>query len=252
MDNLADLVRTQLGTEDALWTPNYREVSSSQESNALQKQKGDRVVLVSSSWHPLVGTAALELAPLPLHQQICEFGSQALTSGCSRLQLLPLFLLPGVHVMEDIPAEVATAQEQLGNTIKLNLRPHLGAHPGLKPLLANQINLEASAALVLLSHGSRRPGSNTPVEAVAEYLGGVAAYWSVSPSLEEQITALAEAGQQRIAILPYFLFAGGITDAIAQTVAELQAQFPHLQLSLHEPIGASMELANLVVDLTEV
>jgi sirohydrochlorin ferrochelatase len=51
--------------------------------------------------------------------------------------------------------------------------------------------------------------------------------------------------------LPYFLFAGGITDAIAQSVSGLQAQFPRLQLKLAEPIGASAQLADLIVDLIE-
>jgi sirohydrochlorin ferrochelatase len=89
------------------------------------------------------------------------------------------------------------------------------------------------------------------VDVVADYLGAVAAYWSMKPTLEEQLVALADADRKRIAILPYFLFSGGITDAIAQSVLSLQERFSKLQLSLFNPIGVSSELADLIVDLIE-
>jgi sirohydrochlorin ferrochelatase len=118
-------------------------------------------------------------------------------------------------------------------------------------MLASQLATVEADARILLSHGTRRTGGNQSVEAVAEELGAVAAYWSVQPTLEEQIEGLVDAGHKRIAILPYFLFAGGITDALANTVADLVEQFPNVQLSLTEPIGTSAQLADLIVDLIE-
>jgi sirohydrochlorin ferrochelatase len=58
-------------------------------------------------------------------------------------------------------------------------------------------------------------------------------------------------GHKQIGILPYFLFPGGITDAIAQRVDSLQTEFPKVRLSMGEPIGVSSKLANLIVDLIE-
>ncbi len=214
-------------------------------------QATGRVAALSRAWYPLVGTATLELGYAPLHEQIRQFASMTLAEGCNHLQLLPLFLLPGVHVREDIPEEVALAQQGLGAAVVLKLRPHIGAHPGLGRLLTRQWATLEADAMILLSHGSRRAGGNEPVEVVAEQLGAVAAYWSVSPTLEEQINGLVAAGYERIGILPYFLFAGGITDAIAQTINSLQVQFPTVQLCLGEPIGASIELAHLILDLIE-
>lgn len=205
--------------------------------------------VANNAGYPLVGTATLELADIPLHEQIRQFASLALADGCNQLQVLPLFLLPGVHVREDIPTEVALAQECLGKAVMIAQRPHLGVHPDLGRLLAMQWATVNADAKILLSHGSRRTGGNEPVAVIAKQLGAVAAYWSVPPSLEEQIQRLALVGHKQIAILPYFLFSGGITDAIAHRVSELQAQFPNLQLSLSEPIGASAELATLIVDL---
>jgi sirohydrochlorin ferrochelatase len=193
----------------------------------------------------------LELADTPLHEQIRQFARTAVAGACNQIQLLPLFLLPGVHVREDIPAEVALAQRDLGEAVVLNMRPHVGAHPGLGRLLVSQWSGVDTDAKILLSHGSRRVGGNQPVEAVAQELGAVAAYWSVQPTLEEQIKVLVARGHKRIGILPYFLFPGGITDAIAQKLDILQTEFPTVKLTLREPIGTSDILANLIVDLIE-
>lgn len=199
----------------------------------------------------LVGTAYLELNPEPLHEQIKKFAKNALALGCRSLKILPLFLLPGVHVMEDIPVEVALAQQSLGQGIKIYLQPYLGSHPGLELLLAKQLVSMEVEGKILLAHGSRRPGSELPVEAMASSLGAVSAYWTHEPSLESRVQELIATGCRRIAILPYFLFAGGITDAIAQAQEKLKLLFPEVSFQLAEPLGASAELADLIWDLVE-
>ncbi|MEQ8469197.1 sirohydrochlorin chelatase [Coleofasciculus sp. E1-EBD-02] len=197
-----------------------------------------------------VGTATLELAPLSLHEQICQFATQAIKTGYPQIQALPLFLLPGVHVMEDIPEEVAIAQQRLGEKLTINLQPHIGVHPHLGQLLVNQQPPLNAPIKILISHGTRRPGGNQPVATLAQQLGAIDAYWSIEPTLSQRVATLAEAGYQHIAIVPYFLFAGGITDAIAQSVLDLQQQYPQLQLEFGEPLGATPQLAELILDLT--
>ena len=207
---------------------------------------------LSPSSHPLMGTAVLELAPLPLHQQIQQFGQQAIATGYTHLQILPLFLLPGVHVMQDIPTEVDLAQQTLHSRLSLEVRPYLGSHPQLQQLLINPVDPIATspqASKILLAHGSRRPGGNQPVESIATQIGALAAYWSVVPGLEVRVTELVKQGSQQIAILPYFLFEGGITDAIAQEANRLAQQFPYVQFELGRAIGPSPQLADRVVDL---
>ena len=104
---------------------------------------------------------------------------------------------------------------------------------------------------ILLSHGSRRLGGNSTVEEIASKVGAHAAYWSVKPSLPSQIESLVRGGQQQIGIVPYFLFNGGITDAIAENVEQLKQQFPEAEIHLANPLGASVELANLIGDLIQ-
>lgn len=211
----------------------------------------------------LVETAALELQTRPLHQQIRQFSDRAFDLGILSIQVLPLFLLRGVHVMEDIPAEVELARQSLEEDRSIHLRSHLGSHPQLLDLLADSIAVsplkksDRSTAWILLAHGSRRPGGNQSVEAIADRLERndracvKAAYWSVSPSLEEQIQTLANAGYLKIGIVPYFLFAGGITEAIGRSVDRFRLQFPQLQFYLADPIGVSDALVEICLDLSK-
>lgn len=70
-----------------------------------------------------------------MHQQIVEFSDRALAKGYDRIQVLPLFLLAGVHVTEDIPQEVEQARAIIGQKVSIDLRSHLGTHPNLIRLL---------------------------------------------------------------------------------------------------------------------
>ena len=200
---------------------------------------------------PLIATAALECASLPLHEQIWQFAATVIAQGRRHMQIVPLFLLPGVHVKADIPEQLAIAQQRLGATVTLTLCPFLGSHAGLQNLVADRLTACPADAYILLSHGSRRSGGNAPVEAMAQQVGAVAAYWSVAPSLATQVQALAARGHQRLAIFPYFMFPGAIGDAIAQQIAQLVQQSPTLQLTLLAPLAADRELAQLVVALTQ-
>ena len=205
-----------------------------------------------SPTQPVVGSCTLEFGPSSLPEQICQFGEYTLSLGLKEIQLLPLFLLPGVHVKEDIPTEVAIAQQSLANNVTINLRPHLGSQEaGLTNWVAGEMASAKNSKWILLSHGSRRTDGNLPVEEIAAKVNAVTAYWSVAPSLEEKVASLVHGGHLNIGIVPYFLFDGGITDAIAQTLQQLKQQFPLARFHLANPLGASVELANLIRDLIE-
>lgn len=201
---------------------------------------------------PLLGTAVLECHPLPLSEQILQFAQQALARGCCQLGIVPLFLLPGVHVLEDIPAEVAIARTQLNFSLDCKIYPYVGSHPNLADLLRRPDGSprgEPSTAWILVSHGSRRPGGNAPVEAIARTINAHPAYWSIAPSLEDRILELEAQGYRDITIVPYFLFPGGITDAIAQSLGAIAQRYPHLSLHSTAPLGTTEALADLVADL---
>ncbi|MCU0552906.1 MAG: sirohydrochlorin chelatase, partial [Leptolyngbya sp. Prado105] len=191
-----------------------------------------------------VGAAVLEYASTPLHEQIEAFSQQH--PGISQLHIVPLFLLPGVHVMEDIPEQIAIAQSNL--QVKLHVMAHLGSHAGIGKVLAKRIAQVPSDAKILLSHGSRRPGGNAAIEKIAAEIAAVSAYWSVAPKLEARLAQLSQQKCQDIVILPYFLFSGGITDAIAQTVTGLVEEYPDLSLKLLTPFDFCEDLVTLIIE----
>lgn len=109
-----------------------------------------------------IATAVLELGPAPLHIQIEKFARKVAPLGVTRLKLLPLFLLPGVHVREDLPEELHLAQAALAaqpvlaasvtatamsgdglqgtgvGELTLELLPHIGEGDSLIPVLKAQ------------------------------------------------------------------------------------------------------------------
>jgi sirohydrochlorin cobaltochelatase len=211
-----------------------------------------------------VGTGVLECHPQPLHEQICDFvRSQRQT--VQRLQILPLFLLAGVHVTEDIPQQVALAQEVLERQFKpaasehgpdgmpqlempqLEILPHLGRSPALHRLITEAMAAQPYEAWILLSHGSRRASANGEIEALAQRLGVAAAYWASDPKLDARVQRLVAQGVKRLGVFPYFLFSGSLTDAIAQQVDQLRS--PQTEIHLTPALDGWPGLDSVIVSL---
>nr|CAD5930552.1 Sirohydrochlorin cobaltochelatase [Planktothrix pseudagardhii] len=221
-----------------------RDPRPQQALNLLAKRLGER------SGFPVVGTATLELAPLPLHQQIQEFAKLSQSWGYSQVQILPLFLSSGVHVNTDLPAEIAIAQEQLGAEIQLNLLPYFGSKINrLAALIATKMAMVEIEHWILIAHGSRHPGGNQPIEQLATQIKAIPAYWSVSLHFETQIKALILSGVHRIGIISYFMFSGGITDAIAQSLQQFYQEYPTVEFYLISPLEIDDNLLDLIEDL---
>jgi sirohydrochlorin cobaltochelatase len=191
----------------------------------------------------LLGQAMLECTPESLAEQLVKLAQTAQIQGFAELWLVPLFLLPGVHVTEDIPVQVKTAQTALG-TFPLTQTAYLGTLDSLKLLLKPQ-----HPNTLLLSHGSRKPSGNEPIERLAQALDLTPTFWSVEPKLASTITQLAQSGATEIAIKPFFLTQGGITDAIAAEVARLADIFPHLTLTLENTLDRQPGFREIVLEL---
>ncbi|MEM7064364.1 MAG: CbiX/SirB N-terminal domain-containing protein [Cyanobacteria bacterium P01_B01_bin.77] len=199
----------------------------------------------------MVGTAVLDCGLLPLHKQICEFGRRLSSSGIERLRLVPLFLLRGKHVVEDIPGEIELARSELNGMIELVVGEHIGGDQGMSGLIANRFVDSPAAGRLIIAHGSRRARGNRPVDALTKSLGTAVAYWTTEADIENQTIHLMQQGCSTLTIFPYFLFAGGITDAIAHLTEELAERFPRTKFRLLPPLGATADVANLVVESLE-
>ncbi|HIK44736.1 MAG TPA: sirohydrochlorin chelatase [Leptolyngbyaceae cyanobacterium M65_K2018_010] len=256
-EKLAQLVRSRLESTPSgvpyppqPWGRRSRLPSRPAEPRSVLQTRRNSPVKVTLPWAhpPLVGTACLEAGSLPLHQQILEFGQRIYAAGGRSLGIVPLFLLPGRHVLEDVPEAVRQAQRLLPQ-VSLQLCPHLGSHPDLSTLVQQKLQVAAADTWLLLAHGSRKPEANTSIQWLAQSLGGTLAYWAGDPNLETQVIQLIQKGVQRMVILPYFLFTGTTTDGIIRRTEELAERFPSIDFRLLPPLGPSLELAQLVVDL---
>ena len=195
---------------------------------------------------PLVAVAALEFADVELSEKMVRFAQIAIANKYQRLTIVPVFLSAGVHVKEDIPQAIAQARQQLGDRIKLELLDYIG-NASLTALITQKFALVATDNRILLAHGSRLPQGNLKSEQLARRVKAKIAYWAVQPNLTSVVELLAH-NKSPIAIVPYFLFSGKITEAIASQVAQLQDRFPNTQLHLARPLGATPELAKVIVN----
>lgn len=195
---------------------------------------------------PLIEIAPLELAAETLGDRLVSFADQATSQGLKQIKVVPLFLAPGVHVLSDIPAEIALARKQIDCQVTIELLPYLGKYSGIGNLIAHQFDELSAKTRILIAHGSKLLAAGEYYQNLSQRLNINIAYWSSMPRFSQQIKTKIALGSQKIALLPYFLFPGRITAAIATEVAELQQEFPQVELSLGKPLGATPALAELI------
>lgn len=237
---LKQLISSKISTNNIITRQNHLDFSLASSKTTTVSRFG----LIAT---PLVEIAPLELGTLPLHTKLVEFAGQAACQGFEQVKVVPLFLAPGIHVTEDIPVEIALAIKQINNQVTIELSPYLGKYSGMVSLLEEKFTQLSRGGRILVAHGSRLPSAKNLTQALAKQLGAVVAYWSTEPSLSQQVANQVSAGQQTIAILPYFLFSGKITKAIAQQVTALQKEYPAVELVVGNPLGATESLAELIV-----
>ncbi len=195
---------------------------------------------------PLIELAALELTDISLSESLISFAQKANQKGIRKIKVVPLFLTPGVHVQQDIPAEIALARKQINYQVTIQLSPYLGKYSEIIPLLSRKFAELPAKTRILIAHGSRLTASTIYCQNLAHQLDADLAYWSTTPKFTQRIKAQIALGMKQIALLPYFLFPGKITNAIAQEVAKLQQEYPHVELFLGQPLGATAALAELI------
>lgn len=238
---LAQLLIKKIITKNIVTQENYliQDLSNS-DSTGLTTSKALNL--------PMIEIAALELTSIALHKSIIKFAQKIHQNGGEQIQIIPLFLAAGTHVKEDIPQEIALAETAIKNRVTLKLSPYLGKYSGIKQLLHHKFTELSGEGRILVAHGSRLAAVQKHCQSLGNKLQAAVAYWSVVPSLQEQVQAQIAAGKKSIAILPYFLFPGRIVEAIALEVKQLQQTFPEVDLIVGQPLGASEELAALIAE----
>ena len=197
--------------------------------------------------HPVCGVY-LECTDISMAEAIAEFLVPHLDNSALQLQILPLFLLPGVHVCEDIPEAIAPLNQKYRN-VEIEILDYLGKDNRLATLLEQQFEKHPKAKRILMAHGSRRHGANPEIEKLAQSLNAQTAYWATEPSLQPTITLLTQSELEVIYVVPYFLFSGRIPAAIADQITDLKSAYPRLEFYLGKPFGTQPDCAVAIAAL---
>ncbi|NJN72392.1 MAG: sirohydrochlorin chelatase [Limnothrix sp. RL_2_0] len=198
---------------------------------------------------PVLG-AYLECTDSSLTDEIGKFLLQHQGSETQYLQILPLFLSPGVHVREDIPEAIAVLQSQFP-AVQIEVLDYLGAGGPLTPFLQPQFGQYPKAKNILLAHGSRRTGANQRIEALAQSLQAKAAYWATEPSLQDMVALVVEESISEVCVVPYFLFSGKIPAAIATQIQQLQQDYPQIKFHLGQPFGTQPDCVAAIAQILQ-
>ncbi len=69
---------------------------------------------------------------------VAQSAVKAIGDGAKNIAVMPFFLFPGAHVLEDIPAELEKIAGE-NNHVKFTLCSHLGLHPKIAEAAAERI-----------------------------------------------------------------------------------------------------------------
>ncbi|MGA8259777.1 MAG: CbiX/SirB N-terminal domain-containing protein [Arenicellales bacterium] len=117
---------------------------------------------------------------------------------------------------------------------------------------------DEESAVLLVAHGSRVPESNSEIGELAARLSRLShgqrvahAFLEMSrPSIPDAIDALADAGVQRLVLIPYFLSGGRhVMEDIPAIAQAARARHPELNLVVTAHFGALASIPELLSDM---
>ncbi|WP_052404885.1 sirohydrochlorin chelatase [Bacillus rubiinfantis] len=164
--------------------------------------------------------------------------------GATDITLVPIFLLPGIHVNEDIPDISACFPG-----VNFHYGKPLGADNILLDILQERL-IEAgfqgweSEAVLLVGHGSRTAGANTQfcklTNSLAEKISRPIHSASITRAELYQHTA-SRLKTQKVYILPHFLFSGSYITKMQTELSMIEGKFIFCR-----PIGFDLKLLPLI------
>ncbi len=177
-----------------------------------------------------IAIAELELAPEPLAVQLRTIQKQ---QPHAFLEIMPVFVGPGVHVQSDIPQAVESLSQ-------IRLHPPLGTWPAWVEVVAGRCQAYADVtAWILWGHGSRLSefGENLAQQAaaVSQMLAQKPvelAFAVQAPTLLQTATTLVNAGHRSIGIVPCFWSSGALLTTLNNQCEQLIEQHPGLRCTV--------------------
>ena len=111
--------------------------------------------------------------------------------------------------------------------------------------------------VLVIAHGSRATETEAVLDAIVamvrenlpDRMIECAFMGNSDRTAEKAIAALAQSNVTEIKIIPYFLFMGiHMKEDIPEMVAELTKDYPEIQISMTDSLGADPRLAEIVIE----
>ncbi|WP_117170769.1 sirohydrochlorin chelatase [Paraliobacillus sediminis] len=199
---------------------------------------------------PIQVTTFLEVEP-----SIIEGVTQCVKHGATEIILVPVFLLPGVHVIEDIPNEVKKAQHKFPE-LAIHVSEPLGASEQLivntqKRIVNRRVMHEQKReAVLLVSHGSRYLEASDMFASfgreLENKLTGMPVYESYlnsnDPNFEVELERLLAADYDVIYLVPHFFSIGFFPEKIQQIASSVQAKQKRTVVIYVDPITFDQDI----------
>jgi sirohydrochlorin cobaltochelatase len=198
----------------------------------------------------------IELSSPPVADAV----TRLVAAGHTRLGVVPLTLVAAGHAKGDIPATMARERQRHPVLDVAYGRP-LGPHPTLLGLLEARLaavcprELWEQTFVLLVGRGSTDPDANAEIFKVARLLwesrglaGVETAFVSLAePGVPAGLERCRRLGARRIAVVPYFLFAGVLPERVTAQARAWAGGCPDVDVRCAALIGDCDELADLVL-----
>ncbi|WP_336342695.1 CbiX/SirB N-terminal domain-containing protein [Halalkalicoccus ordinarius] len=207
-----------------------------------------------------VDAAFLELAEPAIDEAIAT-----LAPTVSTVTTVQLSLFAASHVKNDVPLAVQRARgEHPGLTI--NNGAHLGIHPAIVDLLDDRVaaveddlgvdRANDDVAVVLCARGSSDPDANADVHKLARLLYEGRDFSRVEatfigvtePLLDETLHDVAKVRPDAVAVVPYMLGDGVLTERIRDGTVEFDDDYPYVDAAAGDPLGTDDRLLAVLAD----
>lgn len=193
---------------------------------------------------PIQVTAFLEVEP-----SIIEGVRQCAMQGATEIIVVPVFLLPGVHVIEDIPNELRKAQDKFPELV-IHVSGPLGASEKLivntQKRIVNKrvIHEQKREAVLLVAHGSSYLEASDMFahfgRELEKKLKGMPVYESYlnsnQPNYEDELERLLATDYDVIYLVPHFFSIGFFPEKIQRIASSIQAKQEQTEVIYVDPI----------------
>ncbi|VAW76225.1 Sirohydrochlorin cobaltochelatase CbiX(long) [hydrothermal vent metagenome] len=216
----------------------------------------------STQWQAMNPQWRIETCFIEFADVLLDAGLDTAAKGAERVIVVPLILNAAGHVKMEIPQHISAARQRHAK-VQFIYAAHLGANDAILTILKRnlrkvlaQIDMPdpKTTGVILLGRGASDRIANGEVAKMARWLFDESDHEHIDiaftgityPRLEAVVKQQVALGMTQIAILPYYLFTGTLTQRIKRQLQRLQQQYPSIVIAQADYFGFETEIFTLL------